>query len=486
MAAPADVIFVEGQIHTFGDPDRTAEAMAVRNGTVCRVADTYEVEFLEGINTRRIDLDGRTVIPGFVDGHSHLLRIGFRIHRADLQEAKSLNDALHRLRRDALSDRDWVLGFGFDETTWPGGTLPTPKELDSVSERRPVAAFRKDMETVVLNSAGLAVVTRSNSGATADTDDTPPGVLTGPNAAAVWRAIGPDRVEETRFYLEAAFAHAQERGVTTVFDDVRYPETARAYHQLAVEAELPIRVGVNYRNPPAESDRLSPLQAAHSLGLVSGVGTDPLQMESLGTTAGTADEEVIADFIQAATEAGFRVTVDIQERDALDSVIEAVEESAAQRPRISYSGPVTDEQAQALAEAGAVVIDKIHPNLDAEPGDNPSAKEQGDRDHLSRFGRFTSAGVPYSFGSNGFEMTPLRDIDGVGTGGSEHNLGVTEALRIATGSGDKPTVSGSWTDTLEVGAPADFAILSDSPWETPPADVSVQATVIDGTIVYES
>jgi hypothetical protein len=49
MAAPGDVIFVNGEIHTLGTLNRTADALAVRDGTVCGIADTYEVEFNEGI-----------------------------------------------------------------------------------------------------------------------------------------------------------------------------------------------------------------------------------------------------------------------------------------------------------------------------------------------------------------------------------------------------------------------------------------------------
>jgi predicted amidohydrolase YtcJ len=77
MAAPADAIFVDGQVRTLG-PDASVEALAVRDGRCCRLADTYEVGFLEGIETDRRDLAGRTVLPGF-EAHVDLLGVGQRL-----------------------------------------------------------------------------------------------------------------------------------------------------------------------------------------------------------------------------------------------------------------------------------------------------------------------------------------------------------------------------------------------------------------------
>ncbi len=503
MAAPADVIFVDGEIHTLGTPDRIAEAIAVRNGTICRVADTYEVEFLEGINTRRVELDGRTVVPGFVDGYSHLLRVGFRLQRADLRGTKSLTDALQRLRRDAAADREWVLGFGFDETQWPESARPTATELDSVSETRPVAAFRRDMETVALNSAGLGAVSRFGSKPTAGINEPLQGVLTGQDAERVWRMISPESVEEAREYIDAAFAHAHERGVTTVVDTVRDPVTARVYHQLAVDQELPLRVRVNYQIPAdrtspddgslsvdrsqsVENAHLSALEAGRALGLVSGVGTGPLRIDSVGLGVESSHTTAVAEFIRAATKTGFRVTVDVRESDTVAAVIDAIQEHDAVRPRISYSGVMTDQQHAALAAAGAVVVGQVTTPTDAEPS-NATPDEDGTRkERTPRFAQLLAGGVPFTFRSNGFAMTPLQDIEAVRHAGPDHQLAVTDAFRAAAGGGDNPMGPGNGTGTLEVGAPADFVVLSASPWETSLSDVSVETTVVDGSIRYES
>ena len=92
MAAPADAIYVDGQVRPLG-PDRPVEALAVRDGRCCRLADTYEVRFLEGIETDCIDLAGRTVLPGF-EAHVDLLGFGQRLVSGDLPDGTDRESAV--------------------------------------------------------------------------------------------------------------------------------------------------------------------------------------------------------------------------------------------------------------------------------------------------------------------------------------------------------------------------------------------------------
>ncbi|MFB6151574.1 MAG: amidohydrolase family protein, partial [Haloarculaceae archaeon] len=103
MTTPADLVLTNAEVHTLTDPDETAGAVAVRDGRIVRVGDRYEVEFLAGVETRVVDCEGRVVLPGFVDAHTHLPMVGRRLVNADLGPADSAGEAVERLREHAAA-----------------------------------------------------------------------------------------------------------------------------------------------------------------------------------------------------------------------------------------------------------------------------------------------------------------------------------------------------------------------------------------------
>ncbi|MDR5656384.1 amidohydrolase family protein [Halodesulfurarchaeum sp. HSR-GB] len=454
MAAPADAIFVDGEVHTLAHPDRTAEAFAVRDGTVVRVADTYEVEFLEGIETTRIDLDGRPVIPGFVDANAHLLGIGLRRRRADLSGVDP-ETARSRLRADADRDREWIVGVGS-----PNASLDRT-DLDAVSETRPVVVISRDRKTMTLNSAALAAIGH---------EPVESGVVEWPDSQPVWGALAPDR-DRTRDLIEAGIEHAHRHGVTAVQDDVLTATTARAYQDLDRMGALSLRVQVDRRPPVGNAG--DPIAAARTLGIPSGAGNDRLRMGAIRVDVDQqpADESTLpslAALNEAAAAAGLTVRPLATDEQALDDVLSEFEDGLV----IDRADRVRDDQIRALAERLATVV--------ASPGRPDSADSQ----RGGRYGRLHAAGVSLALGSDGFSMAPFRAIERLRSApGPEQRLAVTEALRAGTRGG--PLARGGSPGTIEVGAPADVIVLSDSPWERPASDVSVDLTVVDGELVYE-
>ena len=76
MTEAADRVFLNGEVHALTDPDDTHEAVAVRDGRIVRLGRTYDVEFLAGVDTDVVDLEGRVLLPGFIDAHTHLATVG--------------------------------------------------------------------------------------------------------------------------------------------------------------------------------------------------------------------------------------------------------------------------------------------------------------------------------------------------------------------------------------------------------------------------
>ncbi|AOW80996.1 amidohydrolase [Halodesulfurarchaeum formicicum] len=453
MAAPADAIFVDGEVHTLSHPDQTAEAFAVRDGIVVRVADTYEVEFLEGIETTRVDLDGRPVIPGFVDANAHLLGIGLRRRRADLSGVDA-ETARSRLRTDAQRDREWVVGVGS-----PNASLDRT-DLDAVSETRPVVAISGDRKTMTLNSVAVDTIGH---------EPVESGVVEWPDSRPVWEALASGR-DRARDLIEAGIEHAHRHGVTGVQDDVLTATTARAYQALDRAGALSLRVQVDRR--PAVGDAGDPIAAARTLGIPTGAGNDRLRMGAIRVDVDQqlADESTLpslAALREAASAAGLTVRPLATDEQALDDVLSEFEAGLV----IDRADRVRDDQIRALAARLATVVV------------SPDTLDQAESGRDGRYGRLHAAGVSLALGSDGFSMAPLRAIERLRSApGPEQRLAVTEALRAGTRG---PLARGGSPGTIEVGAPADVIVLSDSPWDRPASELSVDLTVVDGEIVYE-
>ena len=256
MTAPADLVLTNAEVHTLDTPDETHEALAVRDGELVRLGDAYEMEFLVGVATDVVDCEGRVVLPGFVDAHTHLPMVGRRLVHADLSAADSPGDAVDLLREnadepattagDAATAGEWIQGFGYDESAWAESRYLTRADLDAVSETRPVVAFREDMHTAGLNSVALDRLAAEMPAGDLRTDGgDPTGVVVEEAVDAVWDAVEPDAAE-MRSLVRAARDFAHERGVTGVHDMVRHSEAPRVYRELDAAGDLNLRVRLNY------------------------------------------------------------------------------------------------------------------------------------------------------------------------------------------------------------------------------------------------
>jgi predicted amidohydrolase YtcJ len=179
----ADLIYGGGPIITMNDAAPLAEAVAVRGGRILAVGTRAEVEATRGPGTRMVNLEGRTMLPGFVDPHGHMMMVGLQALSANLLPAPDgeANDiaAIIRLLRDwqgrnqaAARRYNIIIGFGYDESQMREGRPPTRDELDQVSTELPVLIVHASGHIGVVNSKALEV-----AGIAAATDDPTGGVI---------------------------------------------------------------------------------------------------------------------------------------------------------------------------------------------------------------------------------------------------------------------------------------------------------------------
>ncbi|WP_439027403.1 amidohydrolase [Haloarchaeobius sp. DT45] len=509
MTDAADLVLTNAEVHTLTEPDETAEAVAVRDGRIVRVTDAYEVDFLVGLDTEVVDCGGRTVLPGFIDAHTHMQQLGqYQVH-ADLSAADSAEHAVDLLASEAHDDREWILGFGWDESGWDEDRYLTREDLDAVSEDRPVAAVRVDMHTAALNSVALERLRDEMPAEDVRTEDgEPTGVVVEDAIEPVWDAIDPDPAE-TRELLRAAQQYAVERGVTQVHDMVRQSHAPRAYRELEQAGELDIRVRINYW-----SDHLDAVTEA---GLRTNHGSETVEVGAIksftdgsfgGRTARLSEPYADAEgetgtwvvepdelhaIAQEADEAGLQLTVHAIGDEAITVTLDAFEDTenpGEARHRVEHVELVTDEHIERLADSG--IIASCQPNFlqwAGEEGLYQSRLGTERREQTNRYRDLLDAGVHLAFSSDVMPMDPLLGVDyAVNAPAESQRLTVTEALRAYTLGGAYAGFAEDRLGTVEVGKQADFTVLEGSPWEHEESirDIDVSMTVVDGEVVYDS
>jgi predicted amidohydrolase YtcJ len=157
--APADIVFKNGNVYTANDKSPQAEAIAVKGDRIVFVGTNAAAQKYVGSNTRVVDLQGNTVLPGFTDSHQHLSGVGFREMTLNLEGTTSLEDFLAKVkaRVDQTKPGEWVTGRGWIETHWTPPVFPTRWDLDKVAPNNPVILGRADGHGAVANSAALKI-----------------------------------------------------------------------------------------------------------------------------------------------------------------------------------------------------------------------------------------------------------------------------------------------------------------------------------------
>lgn len=158
-AAPADIVFQNGNVYTANDKASQGQAIAVKADRIVFVGSNAAAQKYVGPNTRVVDLKGNTVLPGFTDSHQHLSGVGQREMTLNLEGTSSLEDFLAKVkaRVDQAKPGDWITGRGWIETHWNPPVFPTRSDLDKVAPNNPVILGRADGHGAVVNSAALKI-----------------------------------------------------------------------------------------------------------------------------------------------------------------------------------------------------------------------------------------------------------------------------------------------------------------------------------------
>ena len=161
----ADAVFANGDIVTMNDASPAAAAIAIKDGKIVAAGSEDEVAANVGPNTRRIDLGGKTLLPGFIDGHSHFINAVRMAGWANVsappvgpvRNIADLISALKAKKRELnLQPGEWLVGYGYDGAMIEDVREATREDLDPDFPDNPVMAMHVSLHGAVLNTAGFA------------------------------------------------------------------------------------------------------------------------------------------------------------------------------------------------------------------------------------------------------------------------------------------------------------------------------------------
>jgi len=247
---PADLIVTNARIYTVDENRPLADAMAIRDGRVIFIGSARGAEVFAGSRTERLDLDGKTVIPGMVDAHVHLSGLGVALRMVDLVGTRSYEEVIERVveRARTTPDGEWIRGRGWDQNDWAVTDFPTHEALSRAVPDHPVYLTRVDGHAGLVNAralelAAVTAATQDPAGGRIihDASGNPTGVLIDRAQAIVAQTIPERTDQEMREAILAAIAEANKWGLTGVHDAGVGPSTIDLFEELAQEGRYNLR-----------------------------------------------------------------------------------------------------------------------------------------------------------------------------------------------------------------------------------------------------
>lgn len=260
---PADIIFTGGVIYTVNDQQPMVEAVAVKDNKIIALGTAKEVEKFKGEQTQIIDLQGKTMTPGFIEGHAHIMGVGYNELNLDLMNVKSYDEMVEKVREAVAKAQpgQWILGRGWHQEKWD--VMPdkmvkgfqTHQLLSEASPNNPVflrhasghaaIANAKAMEIAGVNQLSVeSLKQNSQEGGEILRDElgNPTGIFSERSMSLIASKIPENTAETDAQALDLAIKACWRNGITSFHDAGASRENIELFKAFQREGKLGIRL----------------------------------------------------------------------------------------------------------------------------------------------------------------------------------------------------------------------------------------------------
>lgn len=525
-----DLILHSANVHTVDAALPHAQAVAIAAGRIFAVGTNDEVLRLAAGRARKLDLGGRTIVPGFIDAHSHPASSGLSHLRsvdADLRSIAAIQQAL-RDRAAKTPKGQWVTAFKYDDTKTADGRPLHRKDLDEAVPDHPVYVQHRGGHTAYVNSRALEL-----AGVTRDTKDPAggrfvrdpaTGELTGKleeTASDQFEALIPSNTTraDRRAGVKIISEMMSRAGVTSVTDAYGSPADLLAYQEARDAGELRLRVYSMIGH-----FHLDKMLAA---GVRTGLGDDWVRVGGMKMTCDGSISERTARLSQPyigrpndfgiivtekpqlyekarrAHEHGWQIGIHANGDVGIGMVLDVYEQIARELPkpdtrfRIEHCTVITPELVARMKRLG--VIPNPFGTYVYYHGEKMREYGAERLERMFALRSFLDAGLRPTFTSDyppgPFEpmmalqsMVTRTDIKGT-TWGASQKISPEEALRVCTLHGAYASFEERQKGSITPGKLADLVVLGRDPLKTPPTElikIPVERTMVGGKWVWES
>lgn len=486
----ADLIIFNANIRTLDKKQPKAEAIAISGNEIFKIGTNKEIRALIGKETKTIDAAGKLVLPGFNDSHVHFLGIGNQFFSINLREAKTLQEAVEKIKFYVkfLPKNHWLLGGFWDNEKWKPNDAPTKELIDAAAPDNPVFLYNKNPQIALVNSQALKIAgfdkkTKEvkNGGIERDDAGEATGIIRG-EAVRFMKAHTPNPADKQESAAaETATNYAAYFGITSV-QDVHSDDNITIFRELEKQGKLKTRV--------YDCVTLPNWQKLTQAG-IKRAGGDAMLRRGCLKHFSDGDFEVIPDLLKMmipADKADLQITVHAIGSNANQVVLNAFEQvekangKKDRRFRIEHAHRMRREDIKRFAATDTIA--SMQPYLFFSGVFNDS---QPYRDLLA-------SGASLAFGSDASmtDFNPLMGIyaavGGASSGENTQTISVEEAVRAYTLGSAYAEFQENVKGTLTAGKLADIIILSDDIFTISPENIrttKVLSTIVDGQIVYQ-
>lgn len=247
---PVDVFYVNGRIYTMDGNMNVAEVMATRGGRIVAIGSKSDLE--GSVRPKKVvDLGGKTVFPGFIDAHAHLMSLGVSKITVDLlgapSEAAIASLVEQRIRKSEPGQ--WVRGRGWDQNLWSTKRFSTHEILDKISPNNPIYLARVDGHAAWINKKAMEIaeITKqvpdpAGGKIVRDGSGNPTGVFVDNAMALVSKFLPPPSVKESEEAIKLAVEECLQFGIVCMDDMGVDSKEIEVYKGLIDRKEFPFRV----------------------------------------------------------------------------------------------------------------------------------------------------------------------------------------------------------------------------------------------------